>query len=262
MVNNLIHGLLNLRGLEVYAVVAALCFGEAAILLGFVLPGETAVIIGGVIASQGHVSIVLMIVVVVVAAIVGDTVGYFIGKRFGPVLLTHRPLKGKPAVDKTREFVRRRGGTAVFFGRFTAIFRALVPGIAGMSDVRYRRFLAFNALGGIIWGTGYCIAGYLVGKSYDRLENVASYVSYVILGAAVLFIAYEVRKHVIEHRKHAHGHPPEQETPPQSASGETDDGEVAHEAPANRATAALTVAPAGPVPVGTSPQAGVAYEET
>jgi membrane protein DedA with SNARE-associated domain len=202
MVNHIINWLLSLHGSVVYIVVAALCFGEAAILLGFILPGETAVIIGGVIASQGHVSIYLMVVVVVFAAIIGDTVGYAVGRRFGPMLLSRGPLKDKPAVDKTKDFILRRGGTAVFFGRFTALFRALVPGVAGMSELPYRRFLLFNALGGIIWGTGYCIAGYLVGKSYQKLESAASYVSYIVLALALLFIAYEVRKRLLERRRH------------------------------------------------------------
>ena len=83
MVNSLLAPLLGLHGLVAYVIVVALCFGEAAVLLGFVLPGETAVVLGGVLASEHHVNLVAMVVLVVVAAVVGDSVGYAVGKRFG-----------------------------------------------------------------------------------------------------------------------------------------------------------------------------------
>ncbi len=145
--NTLLSPLLGLGGWEAYALVGALCFGEAALFVGFVLPGETAVVLGGVLASEHHVSLSWICTLVVVCAIVGDSVGYEVGRRFGPYLLAHRPLQGHPGVERTREFLQRRGAYAVFVGRFAAVFRALVPGVAGASEVRYRTFLAANAAG-------------------------------------------------------------------------------------------------------------------
>ncbi len=167
--NTLLGPLLGLGGWEAYALVGALCFGEAALFVGFVLPGETAVVFGGVLASEHHVSLSWMCTLVVLCAIVGDSVGYEVGRRFGPVLLSHRPLKDHRGVERTRDFLQRRGAYAVFVGRFAAVFRALIPGVAGASEVRYRTFLAANAAGGLVWGVAYTLAGYAVGKSYEKV---------------------------------------------------------------------------------------------
>lgn len=202
MVNSLLAPLLGLHGLVAYVIVVALCFGEAAVLLGFVLPGETAVVLGGVLASEHHVNLVAMVVLVVVAAVVGDSVGYAVGKRFGPALLRHRLLRDRPGVDKTRDFLRRRGSVAVFLGRFTAVFRALIPGIAGMSEMPYRKFLVANALGGVIWGVAYTLAGYAVGLSYKRVLSDASTASTVIIAVvAALLVAWQVRRRLVARRE-------------------------------------------------------------
>lgn len=202
MLKTLLSPVLALHGWEAYAVVAALCFGEAALLLGFFLPGETAVVFGGVLASEHHVNLVGMVVLVVVAAILGDTVGYEIGKHFGPALLRHRPLRGRPGVDKARRFVARRGSAAVFLGRFTAVFRALVPGIAGMSGVSYPRFVVANAAGGVIWGVAFTFAGYAVGRSYARVLNDASTASTaIIVVVAAAVVGWVVARRLKEHRE-------------------------------------------------------------
>lgn len=192
MVNSILHPLLGLGGWEAYLLVAVLAFGEAGFLLGFVLPGETAVVFGGVLASEHHVALVPLVVLVVVAAILGDTVGYAVGRRLGPFLLGHRPLRGHPAVERTRQLVRRRGAVAVFLGRFTAVFRTLVPGVAGMSGIPYRTFALANALGGLLWGVGYTLAGYYVGKAVLTTGSRVS--TGIIVAAVVVLGGLEVRR--------------------------------------------------------------------
>lgn len=197
-----LHPLLSLSGAPAYALVAALCFGEAALFLGFVLPGETAVILGGVLASEHHVSLVGMCLIAVGCAIAGDTVGYEVGRLFGPFLLRHRPLKGRRSVERTRELIQTRGAIGVFLGRFVAVFRALVPGIAGLSGMSYRRFLVANAAGGLIWGLAYTFAGYAVGKAYAKVITFGSYVSGTILGlaaiAVVIFVVWRRRREHVQ----------------------------------------------------------------
>jgi membrane-associated protein len=196
MLNSVLHSLLSLHGWLAYAIVGALCFGEAAIFLGFVVPGETAVVYGGVLASQHHVSLVAMGAVVVASAILGDTVGYVVGRFIGPVLLEHRPLKGSQGVERTRRFIQRRGGPAVFLGRFVSLFRALAPGMAGLSELRYRTFFFFNALGGIVWGLGFMFAGYFIGDSILKTASTASWAIILALGLVLAFILYrKVREH-------------------------------------------------------------------
>jgi len=161
--------LLHFHGPTAYALVGFLAFAEAALLVGFFIPGETAVVIGGVLAGLGAVNLGVMMAVVVVCAIVGDSVGFEVGKQAGPYLLERRPLKGNAAVRRTMGMLERYGGPAVFLGRFVAFARALIPGLAGMSGLRYRTFLFYNAIGGIIWGVGYTLLGYVVGLSFERI---------------------------------------------------------------------------------------------
>jgi membrane protein DedA with SNARE-associated domain len=194
--------ILSLHGPLVYALVAALTFGEAAVLLGFVLPGETAVILGGVIASQGNVNVVLMIVVASTAAIAGDSVGYEVGRVIGPRLLSIRPLRRRhTGVEKARDFIRRWGAWAVILGRLTAFLRAVVPGLAGMGGMHYPRFLMANAIGGIIWATGFTLLGYFLGSTY---KTVLSQSTWAAAGFAalvvVVLVLLRVRSHVRERR--------------------------------------------------------------
>jgi membrane protein DedA with SNARE-associated domain len=154
-VSGLLDSLLNLHGLVVYLIVAAVVFAEDALFVGFVVPGETAAVLGGVAASRGNVSLPVLIVVVVVAAVVGDSVGYEIGARYGTRLLSVRVVRRQQGrIDTARELLARRGGPAVFLGRFVAYLCAVMPFLAGFSGLPYRRFLAYNAAGGVAWGTG------------------------------------------------------------------------------------------------------------
>ncbi|SDY89897.1 membrane protein DedA, SNARE-associated domain [Micromonospora pattaloongensis] len=189
---DLLDRLLTLPGALVYTLVTLVVFVEDALFFGFVLPGETAAILGGVAASLGHVSLPVMIALVVAAAIVGDTVGYEIGRRLGPRLLTSRRLRARQArLDRARELLARRGGTAVFLGRFTAFFRAVIPALAGASSMPYAKFLAFNAAGGLIWGAGSVLAGYLGGHSYRTVEKFVgrgTALTAVVIAAGALLI--------------------------------------------------------------------------
>jgi membrane-associated protein len=161
--------LLHFHGPAAYALVGFLAFAEAALLVGFFIPGETAVVIGGVLAGLHQVNLETMIVVVVVCAIAGDSVGFEVGKRAGPWLLDHRPMKGNLGVKKTMQLLERYGGPAVFLGRFIAFARAIIPGLAGFSGLRYRTFFIYNAAGGLLWGVGYTLLGYVVGLSFERI---------------------------------------------------------------------------------------------
>ena len=133
-----------------------------------------------------------MIVVVVVCAIVGDSVGFEVGKRAGPWLLERRPLKGNAGVRRTMGMLEHYGGPAVFLGRFVAFARAMIPGLAGMSGLRYRVFLFYNALGGLIWGVGYTLLGYIVGVSFERILSEVGLWSLAVVGVVVV-VAVVVR---------------------------------------------------------------------
>jgi membrane-associated protein len=197
-VSSLASGLTHLSGWVAYALIAALVFGETAVFVGFVLPGEIAAILGGVLASRGHLSLPLLIVIVVVAAVAGPFVGYEIGSRMGERLFAAKPLRRmRGGVDKTRSVLSTRGGIAVLLGRFLAIVRAIMPAAAGAAQVRYRTFAFYNVLGGLIWGAGYCLLGYLAGSAYAVVERrvgtgLAIAVGVVVIAAAA---AWAIRRH-------------------------------------------------------------------
>ena len=172
-VSHLLDGILGLHPALILTVAALLVFAEDAIFVGFVIPGETAAVLAGVGAGIGHVPLPIAIVVVVLAAIVGDSVGYEVGRLFfGPRVLTSRLLAPhRERVLRAQDFLRRRGGLAVFLGRFTAFFRAMMPALAGAAEMPYRRFLFWNAFGGVVWGTGFVLLGYVAGASYHQVEK-------------------------------------------------------------------------------------------
>jgi membrane-associated protein len=197
-VSSLASSLTHLNGVVAYVVIAALVFGETAVFLGFILPGEIAVVIGGFLASRGHLSLPLLIIIVVVAAIAGPFVGYEIGRRMGERLLRVRPLRRvQGGMDRATAILRRRGGAAVLAGRFVAVARALMPAAAGAAQVRYRTFTVYNVLGGLIWGTGYCLVGYLAGSAYAVVASRIGTGFAVAIGAIVVLAvaAWAYRRH-------------------------------------------------------------------
>lgn len=187
--SGIIHWLQGVQGAVAYTVIAALVFGEAAVFIGFVLPGETAVLIGGVLAATGRLDLPVLLVLVVLAAVLGDTVGYEVGRHLGPRALASRPLRRHQGrIEGAQGFLRRRGGTAVFLGRWTAFLRAVMPGLAGMSRMPYPRFLFFNASGGLLWGAAVALLGFFAGNSYSAVANTLGRTSAVILAVLVLAV--------------------------------------------------------------------------
>jgi membrane-associated protein len=214
--STIVEPVLNFSGVPAYALVGGLAFGEAALFFGFLLPGETAVILGGVLAYRHSVSLSVMALVVVAAAVLGDSVGYEVGKRYGRRLLASRIFaKHQDAIASGQRSLRQSGGRAVFLSRFTAFLRAVMPGMAGASAMPYRKFLLFNALGGLTWGLGFTFLGYLAGASYQKLESYAGKVSQAILLVVVVAVVLVV---VRRNRAKAPSHPARQRTSPDAAA--------------------------------------------
>jgi undecaprenyl-diphosphatase len=187
-VDGLVEHILRLPPWLALLIVFAMPALEASVFLGFVFPGEIACLLGGVLAFESKLQLWLVIVVAIAGAVIGDSVGYFVGARFGDTLLGKLPERFvKPEhVDRTKELIRRFGGRAVFVGRFTAALRALVPGFAGVSRMRYRSFLVWNLAGGVVWATAVVVAGYLAGNAWRKVNSTISIVSYCVLGVVVI----------------------------------------------------------------------------
>jgi membrane-associated protein len=190
VVSDVTSALGHLSGWVAIVLIAALVFGETAIFLGFVLPGEAAVVFGGVLASRGHLSLPVLIGVVVITAVAGPLVGYEVGKRMGDRLFTSRRLsRVSGALDKARTALREKGGLAVLGGRFLAIVRALMPAAAGAAEMPYRVFALHNLIGGVIWGAGYSLLGYLAGSAYVVVERTVGAGLAIALAVVVIVAA-------------------------------------------------------------------------
>jgi membrane-associated protein len=175
---------------------------EASAFVGVILPGEIGVILGGVLANQHKLALAAVLVAAIAGAIIGDSIGYWVGKRYGETLLSKIPNRIlKPEhVERAKQTVRSFGGKSVFVGRFTAALRALVPGMAGMSRISYGRFLAWNAAGGLLWATGFVLVGYLAGSQYKTIERYANYLGLALL-AVIAVVLY------LRHRRARSGEP-------------------------------------------------------
>src|SRR5215471_1146227 len=179
---------------------------EASVFLGFVFPGEIAVLLGGVLASQGKFPVWAAVLAAVLGAIVGDSIGYEVGKRWGDRLV-HASFGRVPIIRReldrhladAREYVRKRGPHAVLAGRFTAALRVLVPGLSGMAELPYPTFLLFNAIGAVIWGTTFVLLGYFAGAAWHRVAADASRVglgllALVLIGLITVRVLHAIRE--------------------------------------------------------------------
>jgi len=196
-----IDQILSVPTWAVLGLVSLVVFVEDALFVGFVVPGETAALLGGVAASLGHVPLAAVITVVILAAVMGDSVGYEVGRHLGPRILRLRLLdKRRKRVDDAKDFLARRGGAAVFLGRWVAFFRAVMPALAGTARMPYPKFLAYNAAGGIVWGAAVVLVGYFAGQSYAKVEaTVGRGAALVVLGMGlVALVVWQVRKHRAE----------------------------------------------------------------
>ena len=168
---------------------------EASAFVGFIIPGEIGVILGGVLANQHKLALWAALVAGIAGAVIGDSVGYEVGRRYGDRLLEKIPnrlLKPKH-IDRTKDLVARNGGRAVFIGRFTTALRVLVPGFSGMARIAYLKFLAYNSAGGILWASGFVLLGYAAGSQYQRVAHNATLFG---LGLLALIIIVLVAKKI------------------------------------------------------------------
>jgi membrane protein DedA with SNARE-associated domain len=167
---------------------------------GVPLPGETALIIGGVLASKGKLQIEMVIAIAACAAIVGDNVGYLIGRKGGRWLL-ERPgafhSQRRQVLDMGEPFFERHGPKAVFFGRFILGLRTWASWLAGANHMRWRTFFLWNALGGIGWSTAIGLLAYFLGRSASNLVT-----TFGIFGLVAVLLA-GVGGYVW-HRRHRH----------------------------------------------------------
>ncbi len=160
-----------------YAAVGLLAFLETGAFLGFVAPGETAVIVGGLVAGQGEISLLALIAIVWTCCVLGDLTSYELGRRKGRGwLLKHgqRLKVTEERLEKVEEILERRGAVMIIVGRFLGFVRPLMPFISGASRMPLRRFLPYDVLAAGLWSITFCVLGFLFWRSIDRLTTYVS----------------------------------------------------------------------------------------
>lgn len=168
--------------------VAAVVFAESGLLIGFFLPGDSLLFGAGLYASQGNFSIWLLIAAVIFAAVLGDNVGYSIGRRTGKRLFKKKDslLFKQEHIDRAEKFYEEHGGKTIIMARFAPIIRTFAPVVAGISKMPRERFFAFNIIGGILWGAGMPVLGYFIGSKIPHLDKYIELVMLGVIGLSVL----------------------------------------------------------------------------
>jgi membrane protein DedA with SNARE-associated domain len=190
-----------------YLLVAGLAFLETGAFVGLIAPGETAVVLGGVVAAQGEISLVAILLTAWVASLAGDVASFALGRRLGrPFLYTHGPrMKLSPArIERVEGFYGRHGGKAILIGRFVGIIRAVSPFIAGASGLRMRAFLPYSIVGTAAWASAFTLAGYLFHRSFEQAAGLLSRGALVL---AVLAAVGVVTAHRSGRRRTRASHP-------------------------------------------------------
>lgn len=175
-----------------YLVIFLVVLLECQVLLGLVMPGESLVLLGGFFAGQGVLNLGVLIFVISIAAIIGDSIGYELGRHLGRRwLLKHGERFGlrQDHLDRVDGFFVRHGGKAVFGSHFLHLLRALMPFVAGDRRMRYQKFLLFNSMGCIVWASVFVSLGYLAGESWRVAAKWVGVTSEIVGGALLLAIA-------------------------------------------------------------------------
>lgn len=163
-------------GAWTYLLVGVLAFLETGAFIGLIAPGETAMLLGGLVAGQGQISVVTLIGVVWVCAVAGDLTSFFMGRRLGRPFLVRHGSKVQITEERLRHveaFFDRHGGKAILIGRFVGLVRAIAPFLAGSSGMSLRRFLPYDIVGAGLWGSTFVLLGYIFWQSFSTLVDYA-----------------------------------------------------------------------------------------
>jgi membrane protein DedA with SNARE-associated domain len=191
-------------GWAALALLFALPALEAPAFLGLVLPGELALLLGGVLAHQDHIPLAAALAVGVAGAVAGDTAGYWIGRRWGPRLMTSRLGRrvGPARLDKAESLLLRGGGWALAVGRCTAGARVVLPGLAGMLGLRYRTFALWTGAAAMAWAVAHVLLGYAAGAGWRQVHQLTGRVgvALVLAVAVALAVALLLRRPAGRHK--------------------------------------------------------------
>ena len=173
-----------------YLLVGALAFLETGAFIGLIAPGETALLLGGLVAGQGQVDVLTMIAVVWACAVAGDLTSFYLGRRLGRAFMVKHGAKvqiTEARLEQVERFFDRHGGKAILIGRFVGLVRAVAPFMAGSSGMPLRRFVPYDVIGAGLWGSTFVVLGYVFWQSFSQLVDYAKKGA-LALGAVIVLV--------------------------------------------------------------------------
>ena len=180
-----------------YPVVAGLAFLETGAFVGLVVPGETAVVLGGVVAARGDVDLIAMLALVWVAAALGDLASFALGRRLGrSFVVAHGPRLAisAPRMARVESFFARHGPRAILFGRWIGIVRALLPFVAGSAGMRLRAFLPWSLIGTAAWAATFTLVGFAFQSSFAEVTDALTHAALALATAMLAALAWRARR--------------------------------------------------------------------
>lgn len=174
-----------------YLIIAVAVLLERSVFVGLLVPGDVILALGGVYAARGRMNVVVVILVGIVSAISGESIGYWLGRKYGARLVKHFPIIGGWLHDKlesAQEHFQKRGGMTVALGRYATAAGAFIPFSAGVGHMPFTRFLKFDVPAIMLWATGITLFGYVFGSNLPFIDKVLSRFGYVMLGLLVGYL--------------------------------------------------------------------------
>jgi len=193
-----IHDWLNPRALAAggYLIITLVVCAETGIAVGIIMPGESLVLVAGMLAATGNLKLGILFPCIFVAAVVGDAIGFAIGARLGPRIFTRTTsLFFRPEyLLRANRFYEKYGGKTIIIARFVPFVRTFAPIVAGAAQMKYRQFVVYNIVGAILWAGTMLLAGYFLGRAIPNLESKIGYVILLVIAIALLLPLTELLK--------------------------------------------------------------------
>lgn len=182
-----------------YPALVMIVFAETGLFFGFFLPGDSLLVTAGILAGQGYLDPILLIFLLSISAIIGDSVGYSIGFKTGPLIFTKpKSLFFNPEhVVRAQKFYEKYGGKTIVLARFVPIIRTFAPVVAGVGKMHYPRFLFYNVFGGIFWVVSMILVGYFLGS----IKGIDKYLHLIIITVIILSFLPGIREYLVERKK-------------------------------------------------------------
>lgn len=179
-----------------YFGISAIVFAESGLLIGFFLPGDSLLFTAGFLASQGFLNIWMLCGLTFVCAVAGDSVGYAFGKKVGPMIFKREDSRffHKDHLDRAKKFYEKYGAKTIVIARFMPVVRTFAPIVAGVGTMRYRTFLAYNLIGGLLWAVGVTLLGYFLGNVIPNVDRYLLPIIGLIVLVSILPPVYHVWK--------------------------------------------------------------------